>query len=279
MTCAILFPVYGPEMRRDTFEPCIFCRENAASSRSEEHIISESLGNTEHVLPSGVVCDRCNNYFARKIEGPLLSSEYFRHARAAMQVVNKRGRVPPRLGFLPHLKMRADVWLDETSITVEPHDRNRAGDFERSLLQGAGGSLWFPEPNFIDKKLMSRLLGKVAIEALAVRLMKITGWREEISRQEPLDLLRRYVRIGDKPELWCFTRRRLYPRDQRFESSSGFYEVLHEFDFLYTPHGNLIFVLAIFGEEFAIDMGNPNSEIYAEYLESKGGQSLLAPWN
>lgn len=266
-------------MKSKIFKPCIFCLEDAAGSRSVEHIIPESLGNTEHVLPSGVVCDKCNNYFSRKIEGPLLASEYFSYARATMQVANKRGRVPPQLGILPRLRMSADVWLDRTSIRIEPHGRNRAGDFERSLLRGERGSLWLPEPSVIDEKLMSRFLGKVAIEALAARLIGIDGWREEINRQEALDLLRRYVRIGERPQLWRFTRRRLYPREQLFKSSSQCYEVLHEFDFLYTPQGDLIFVLAIFGEEFAIDMGNPNSTRYAEYLTSNKAQSLLSPWD
>lgn len=268
-----------PKRGSNAFKACIFCRQDAASSRSVEHIVPESLGNTEHVLPSGVVCDRCNNYFARKIEGPLLDSEYFRHARSAMQVENKRGRTPPRFGILPHLRMSADVWLDGTSIAVEPHDRNRAGDFERSLLQGERGSLWLPEPSAIDEKLMSRFLGKIAIEELARRLMEIDGWREEILGQEALEPLRRYVRLGDDPAIWRFTRRRLYPRDLRFGSTSEGYEILHEFDFLYTPQNELIFVIAIFGEEFAIDMGSPNPKRYDEYLNQNKAVSFLAPWN
>ena len=109
--------------RSSPFKPCIFCREDASHSRSREHILPESLGNVEHMLPKGVVCDRCNNYFARKIEGPLLDTEYFRHARATMRVENKRKRIPPQFGFIPQLKLAADVWLDGQSIEVQPHDR------------------------------------------------------------------------------------------------------------------------------------------------------------
>lgn len=272
---------YGAYLKSEAnvFKPCIFCGRDAVSSRSVEHIIPESLGNTEHVLPAGVVCDPCNNYFARKIEGPLLNSKYFRHLRSTMQVANKRGLTPPQFGILPHLCMSADVWLDRTSIAVTPHDSKRVGDFERSLLRGERGSLWLPEPSVMDKKLVSRFLGKVAIEALAIRLMDIDGWREEILSQEALEPLRRYVRRGDKPEMWHFTWRRLYPRGQHFGSASELYEILHEFNFLYTPQEELIFVIAIFGEEFAINMGDPDSTRYAEYLKSNRGKSLLAPWN
>ena len=53
---------------------CLFCRGDSTASRSVEHIVPESLWNTEHVLPPGVVCDACNNYFAREVEKPFLDS-------------------------------------------------------------------------------------------------------------------------------------------------------------------------------------------------------------
>jgi hypothetical protein len=59
-----------------------------------EHIVPESLGNVEHVLPVGTVCDCCNQYFARKVERQLLESPMFRLLRANMAVPNKRGRIP-----------------------------------------------------------------------------------------------------------------------------------------------------------------------------------------
>lgn len=73
---------------------CIFCKVDSSRSVSVEHIIPESMGNTDHVLPRGAVCDGCNGYFARKIEGPLLASPLFRQLRFGMQVANKRGRIP-----------------------------------------------------------------------------------------------------------------------------------------------------------------------------------------
>ena len=230
-------------------------------------------------MPPGVVCDRCNNYFARKIEGPLLETEYFRHARATMQVENKRKRVPPQFGVIPQLRMPADVWLDGQSITVQPHDRSRDGEFERFLLTNKGGSLWLPNPTQFDDRLMSRFLGKVAIEALAKRLSGTEGWREEMLSQEAMEPLRRYVRIGDQKESWRFSRRRLYPQHQSFGSDKAPYQILHEFDFLYTRDCELIFVLALFGEEFAINMGGSETERYEEYLQESKGTSLLAPWH
>jgi len=73
---------------------CIFCKQDSSTSQSVEHIVPESLGNVAHTLPVGVVCDGCNQYFARKVERPLLESPMFRFLRADMAVPNKRNRLP-----------------------------------------------------------------------------------------------------------------------------------------------------------------------------------------
>lgn len=73
---------------------CIFCKTDSSHSVSVEHIIPESMGNADHVLPRRAVCDGCNGYFARKIEGPLLGAPVFRQLRFGMQIANERGRIP-----------------------------------------------------------------------------------------------------------------------------------------------------------------------------------------
>ena len=73
---------------------CIFCKEDSTSSESSEHIIPESLGNTEHTLPRGVVCDGCNNYFGRKVEGRIQQSGVIRLLKADREIPNKEGKVP-----------------------------------------------------------------------------------------------------------------------------------------------------------------------------------------
>lgn len=79
---------------------CIFCKDDTALSKSIEHTIPESLGNSQHTLARGIVCDRCNNYFAVKIEKPLLDSEYFTHVRFRNALPNKKGRIPPLEGII-----------------------------------------------------------------------------------------------------------------------------------------------------------------------------------
>jgi hypothetical protein len=73
---------------------CLFCKQDSSRSVGREHIIPESLGNTTQVLPPGVVCDGCNNYFARKVERPFLQAAAILQLRFQQALPNKKGRVP-----------------------------------------------------------------------------------------------------------------------------------------------------------------------------------------
>ena len=69
---------------------CIFCGNDSSNSKSVEHIVPESFGNKCIILKKGIVCDKCNNYFARKVEQPFLESEPIRILRQELQLENKR---------------------------------------------------------------------------------------------------------------------------------------------------------------------------------------------
>src|SRR5688572_29918009 len=74
---------------------CIFCKQSSDQSKTIEHIIPESLGNKEHVLPRGVVCDSCNWYFGTKVEKELLDQPFFKHARHRQFILTKHGKSVP----------------------------------------------------------------------------------------------------------------------------------------------------------------------------------------
>ncbi len=80
---------------------CIFCGNDSTTSRSVEHIVPASFGNSTSVLPKGIVCDKCNNYFARKIESPFLNSEAVLQLRQELEIHNRDGKVVNRFADLP----------------------------------------------------------------------------------------------------------------------------------------------------------------------------------
>lgn len=265
---------------------CIFCKRDSTGSRSEEHIIPESLGNEEHVLPPGVVCDACNNYFASSIEQVVLESGEFKTARFSMVIPNKRNRVPSVDGMLLPLQPgmtlgqaarfhRADVSrnAEDGSYNLFPEDAAAAavadGRITRMIIPGTG-----PKP---DRIVFDRFLGKVAVEAMAARLLKnAPEMLEEFVQDDQIDILRNYARYGKQGLEWPYSERRIYPADFSFPTPDGdSHEVLHEFDFLHTEQGEMYFVLAILGTEYAINMAGPDFEGYTQWLTDHGGISPL----
>jgi hypothetical protein len=265
---------------------CIFCKRDSTGSRSEEHIIPESLGNREHVLPPGVVCDPCNNYFASSIEQVVLESGEFKSARFNMVIPNKRNRVPSVEAMLlppqPGMTLsqaarfhRADVSRDveDGSYVLSPDESAVAavadGRIDRMIVPVSGS-----KP---DQTVFARFLGKMAVEAMAARLLQNSPeMLDAFVQDDQIDILRNYARYGKQGLEWPYSERRIYPADFHFPTSDGgSYEVLHEFDFLPTKQGEMYFVVAILGMEYAINVAGPAMEGYALWLAEHGGRSPL----
>ena len=255
---------------------CIFCKNDSAGSRSREHIIPESLGNTKAVLPAGVVCDRCNNYFSREVERPFLESSALNQLRFHQAIPSKRGRIPPSPA----------LWASEIPVTVcryldgplvgsvfvdDPKDLPHILSSKESLLlfPGPGG----PPNDFV----VSRFLAKVAIEALADRFMRFPepGGLDYLVDDKQFDPIRRHAREGS-PRVWPYNARRIYDVDRPVMGKDGRTEqTVWEYDFFYTAAQEAYFVLALFGLELAINIGGPEIRGFLLWLEENKGTSPL----
>lgn len=253
---------------------CIFCKSISDSSKSIEHIVPEALGNIDHVLPRGVVCDKCNNYFARKIEKPLLESEFFIQARFRNFIGNKKKRIP-NLKTL-HLKSKTIVEIDNNDNTVYPSQSGDSEKFIEAILGSDTGTLIFPVAASVDKYLMSRFLGKMAIEALAQRFLDAGTALDLILNERDLDILRNYVRFGSKKIVWLYYEREIYPESKVFHKEDGeHFEMLHEYQFFRTASEELHFVIAIFGMEYTLNMESQSTVSYEEWLKNNSNRSPL----
>jgi hypothetical protein len=259
---------------------CIFCKTISDDSTSVEHIIPESLGNTEHVLPKGWVCDTCNNYFARKVEKPFLDSLYGRHARFEMSIPNKRGRTPFASGF--HVESRTKIDLGRSSDTKElwvgAADGEETGQWILALKTMARGTLIIPaavEPE--RDSITSRFIGKIALESLAKRFVDVPGANAELVDKPELDELRQYVRLGQPKSTWPIHVRRIYPADFIFpDDVHGPHQILHEWTILTTEPSEFYSVVAIFGIEYTINLGGPELDGYLLWLKHNQNRSPLA---
>ena len=263
-------------MALDTMK-CLFCSRLADNSKSSEHIIPESLGNKRNVLPPGIVCDTCNQYFAVKIEGPLLGGDYFRQNRFRKKIPNKRGRIP---------SLTLLTAPDPVVIEIKQHRDGSASMGGRDELQEARFAelirsrrrfrALLPVAFKADVSLMERLMAKMAIESLALRLLNVEGGVQVVSNKTELDDLRSFARFGAPRKRWAIHVRDVYSPYFLFRDEHvGFYEVLHEFSFLYTKANELYYVCTIFGREYAINMGGPQLDGYESWLIKNAQRSPL----
>lgn len=232
----------------------------------------ESLGNKCQVLPPGVVCDSCNNYFSRKVERRVLDSGYFHSLRFTQGVSSKRNKIPTQKAvMMPTIPVELIKERDGTNVVKVP------SEFWESVTTQENGRILFPvtgpKP---DNKLMSRFIAKVAFEAFAQRLISKPNLLEEMINDEQLDPIKQWARYGRSKEKWLFYERRIYDRNKRHTSEIGEnYQVVYEYDFLMTPASEMYFCIAIFGKEFTINMGGPSIDGYKQWLLENDNKSPL----
>lgn len=255
---------------------CIFCKESSTNSKSKEHIIPESLGNKDLVLRPGIVCDNCNQYFAIKIEKPMLEMNYFKNLRFRNDIKSKKGKniSYPTL-FLGKKGGWNNMYRDGNSIWFEGDDSNII-----NLLKGSkSGSFMFeeidmPEPNNIH---ISRFLAKTALESFALKAGVNKKHLNEVINLKDLDPLREYARFG-KGEQWLYNQRRIYSEETRFRDPVFHpepYELLHELDFLIIEPGIYYFVLVIMGVEYVINCGASELNLFHNWLVKNKNESPI----
>jgi hypothetical protein len=246
---------------------------DSTNSKSVEHVVPESLWNTRHILPKGIVCDSCNNYFAREVEKPFLDSRAISQLRFTQVIPNKRGRIPqteamllPGFPVLAHRQASAPYTI---SLDVPPEA------FEQ-IANRSTGTLILPTNAAPPKdRVVSRFLAKMAIEAMALRLLKHLEGLSYLIDESQLDPIRNYARRG-QPQEWPHHARRIYDAERSLPDLDGqSYQTVHEFDFLVTERQEWYFVFALFGLELSINVGGPDIDGYVKWLAEHDGSSPL----
>ena len=255
---------------------CVFCEQHSETVR-EEHVMPECFGANPHTLPSGLVCDRCNQYFGNKIEKPIAERPYFLQQRFANRIEGKKGKIAPVTTLhLPSCVPCELIAHADGSVSIgarAERDELRLVQSIRTQSSGMLVAVADPQP---PMALLGRLLGKIGIETLASCWRGVAEFDATQKLPEGLQPLRRHVRFGASPEVWPVHIRRLYPANQLFPTVDGTPEqVIHEWDLAYVEGGFLLIVVCILGVEYVLDMTNPSTEVYEEWLKRHGGVSPL----
>lgn len=254
---------------------CVYCKSPSSESKSVEHVVPESLGNTSLILPPGIVCDGCNNYFSRKVEAPFLNHPWTQRLRHDQGLPSKRGRVPRQRALasgVGEVSMLAGPHGSQRSIAFETEadarrflDRRRAGEpmVTREIVP--------PPP---DSTTTSRFLAKVAIGCVADRLIDSSGELDSVINEPELDDLRGHARTG-VPLNWPFSVRRIYPANAQWRDGHDVFQKVWELDLFHDDAGYLYSVLVLFGIELVIHLGEPDISSYERWLIANDGDSPL----
>ncbi len=266
---------------------CIFCHKDSSNSKSVEHIIPESLGNKEHILPKGYVCDACNSYFSIKIEKELLSQPYFASMRRRNDIRTKHGRFAKENFIFPSV-------MDISPVSYNPEEKIvyiENDNVVNAIISGKCNkafSLFYDEPD-TPNTLMSRFLAKCAYEYFLYNMGKDNYdlcVQEYLGRgKDLLKELREYARYG-VGKYWQYNQRRIYSEGDYFynQNENICYEILHEMKLFVKDHkhfqnGNveaeIYFVMAIAGIEYAICLSDPDISEYRKWIEGHKGLSPL----
>jgi hypothetical protein len=180
---------------------CLFCRSQGPFS-TEEHVIPESLGNTDLIL-RGEVCDACQRYFGKEVERYVLSKTPIGFWRVLLGIRTKRGKLPRidlsvpyrRQGIFPEYAPDYDNGIgfsahDERSVSIDIDDPA----IIRGIISGERTRFRFVmSPKHLVQ--IGRFLGKVALELLCLA--------DRVNARAPkYNSLREYARFGARRDIW-----------------------------------------------------------------------------
>lgn len=151
------------------------------------------------------MCDKCNNYFARKIESPFLNSEAVLQLRQELEIPNRDGKEVNRFANLPTkniMQISQDIHLVMSQEDKTEEEVERAVFEYQKYLKRTDEILIKPDYN------LSRLLAKMAIEAFAYKCLDDGDVLDYIIEEEALKKIREYVRYGGSI-IWEYHARRI----------------------------------------------------------------------
>lgn len=267
---------------------CLFCKEDSSSTKSIEHVIPESLGNKAFTLPRGYICDKCNNYLAREVEKPFLEREDMRLLRFQEEIPSKKNKFPLITGMWGDVpvEVKKELYNGEVIGSIGlPEElirglRSSPNDHYRMMVPAYTDNL-FPPQNAVT----SRFIGKMALEALAHKFSSVDDGLDQLIDDQQFDPIRNHVRRGF-PKAWPCHIRRIYPHRKAWvDNDEEPYQIIHEFDFLMPGvtevnesqpvRAELYFIIALWGMEFAINLGGPYIEGYQAWLQEHSNASPL----
>ena len=137
--------------------------DKIVNTKSEEHIIPKSLGNDDLILPKGIICDKCNNYFSTNIEKQFLSLESISLLRSYHLIPSRKNKVPSQdVLFCGDIaKLEYDMHINAMFLGISPQTVAK-------LYSGARPTMIFSKEISVNELknnyVVSRMLIKIFTE-------------------------------------------------------------------------------------------------------------------
>lgn len=173
---------------------CIYHPRDVSGSEQKYHVAPQAVGNRarhlwpldELVLPKGLACDECNNYFGGKIEPGIANHPYIQQWRAVYGI-------GPNNKF-PRYKDKNVEIINRKSGIVELRGTE--------IKIGRSGSFTIPQASLesVNHLQVSRAVHKVAFEYELLEIFKKEGLEAAHRAAQDLSLsqVARYVRYGHR---------------------------------------------------------------------------------
>lgn len=242
---------------------CIFCQCEGDVFHTIEHIVPESLGNTDDILENAV-CDKCQNYLGREIENYVLSKTPFGFWRTMAGTPSKKGKPPM---FNPSQKPSTSgktfdfhPFTDngfvihpmngESIIEVEATDKTILEDI---INEKRSSFKIVMTPKMLI--MIGRFLGKIGIEY----------WYREFGNnvfEKDFDELRNYVRNGTTKYIWPIFHGQLQGNLLEYKRKNTYEEerVLYQYQ-IFQIHDLIFFCFDIGTEYYSIILNKQYPEI------------------
>lgn len=237
----------------------------------------ESIGSRKRVLRPGVVCDKCNNYFARRVEQSVLNHTWMRNLRAWHRVPTKKGNFPSLLGHIAGTDVQVNLRVTSGGKVQLATERGSEASILDAVVEGGFETplIFFVDNEEVPQREMARFLGKMAIETCA-ELFSRSEEAYDMFLDEPFyDAMRQFARYGTGPEIWPFSQRRIYPVEtmMRHPDTNEWVQAGFGCSLFMTRKRETLFFFVLYGMEFVINVGGPSTKGYEEWLEEHKGIS------
>lgn len=187
---------------------CIYCQKllNKSNTKSIEHIIPESLGNKSYTLSPNLICDNCNNYFAREIEKPFLELKPILVLRGLERIPNKKEKYK-------HVPILFEGY--NTTLDYDKHSNSYfiglPAEVILKLTKKSSEKFISEKPNIetlLNNPIVSRFLCKIfseyLIELLHKKYKRKIYLLKALLKDDNLYSVFKYVRYGNKNHFYKY---------------------------------------------------------------------------